>query len=416
MSAAFPGIEQSTPIHDCPAQDQRKVSPKVAYPAQAIEIDEKGMWHIHGYDEARQILRSELVKQAGFHVEEVMSGVRGLLKNPPILYLDGEEHTRMRRETNKFFTPAITDKQYRDFMHAFADDLIGKLKEKKRANLNDLTMEMAMKVAAQVVGLTNSATPGLNKRLLGLLNTSTNMLREPGVKPNMLQVMYSQRWMLAFLLLDVKPAIRARRKNPQNDVISYLITRGYTDLEILTECIVYGVAGMITTREFICVAALHLMDSPHLRRRMVVGSQEERYAILHEILRLEPIVGRLHRRTAEALTIQSGGQDVTIPAGTLVELNIFASNLDAGVVGENATAVCPARTPESTLGKVGDAVMSFGDGAHRCPGAFIAIQESDIFLQKLLGIETLRIEREPELVFNRTVQGYEVHDLPIVVD
>ncbi len=48
-----------------------------------------------------------------------MRETKGILENRPILFLDGEEHHKMRRETNKFFTPAITDKQYREFMHAF---------------------------------------------------------------------------------------------------------------------------------------------------------------------------------------------------------------------------------------------------------------------------------------------------------
>lgn len=47
-----------------------------------------------------------------------------IMKRQAILYLEGEEHHRMRRETNKFFTPSITDKQYQGFMETFADELI----------------------------------------------------------------------------------------------------------------------------------------------------------------------------------------------------------------------------------------------------------------------------------------------------
>jgi len=73
-------------------------------------------------------------------------------------------------------------------------------------------------------------------------------------------------------------------------------------------------------------------------------------------------------------------------------------------------AVCPARPLTSTQGKVPEPVMSFGDGYHRCPGAYIAIQESDIFIRKLLAIETLKIEKTPDTTYNETVSGYEVHD------
>lgn len=403
-------------VAECPAVDQRKS--KEPRHQQAIEVDSAGVWHIYGYDEARQVLRSDLARQAGF-LSELVDKTTGqgkntmLLKNPPILFLHGEEHHRMRRETNKFFTPSITDKQYRDFMNDYADALIGKLQQKKQADLSALTMELAMRVAAQIVGLTDSAVPGINGRMEGILNVATKL---GGNGPKLWSTLLSQGTILGFLLLDVKPAIRARRKQPKNDVISYLVSRDYSDLEILTECIVYGVAGMATTREFICIALWHLMENPRLRQRMLVGSQEERYAILHEILRLEPIVGHLYRRLDDAIEIESEGQKVQIPAGALVDLNIFASNADTRMAGDNSLAICPMRPLNSDQGKVPEPVLSFGDGFHRCPGAFVAIQESDIFLRKLLEIESLRIVREPDMNFHDIVKGYEFRNFMIAVD
>ena len=396
----------------CPAGNQRKFTPRTVMPAERIRVDEDGVWHVHGYDEVRQILRSELVKQAGFMSELVTTQGSSVIKNMPILFLEGEEHHRMRRETNKFFTPAITDKQYREFMNQFADGLIAKLVRKGRADLSNITMEMALKVAARVVGLTDSLLPGLNGRLNGLLSASTEFGDE---NPNLIRALLAQRYLLAFLFLDVKPAIRTRRRNPKNDVISYLIERGYSDIEMLTECIVYGVAGMVTTREFICVALWHLMQNPGLRQRMLVGEQEERYAILHEILRLEPIVGHLTRRATHDFTIQSEGRDLIVPAGTLLDLNLYAANTDPVMAGEDSTSVCPMRPMISDVGKVPEYVLSFGDGTHRCPGAFIAIQESDIFLHKLLAIDSLRIEGDPDVNFNGIVNGYEVRHFTVAV-
>jgi cytochrome P450 len=297
-------------------------------------------------------------------------------------------------------------------MEQFADELVQRLKTQRRMDLRDLTMEMAMRVASRVVGLTNSMLPGMRQRLEGMLNTNNV---SPRMRSNRLYILYAQRFLLGFLYFDVKPAIRARRKTPQNDVISYLISRNYEDIEILTECIVYGVAGMATTREFILTAVWHLMEKPHLRQRMLVGSQEERYAILHEILRLEPIVGHLFRRLTDNVTFQSEGQTHTIPAGALVDINLFTTNIDPRVAGEASMAVCPARPLTSAQGKVPEPVMSFGDGYHRCPGAYIAIQESDIFIRKLLAIETLKIEKTPDATYNETVSGYEVRNFIVSI-
>jgi hypothetical protein len=60
-------------------------------------------------------------------------------------------------------------------------------------------------------------------------------------------------------------------------------------------------------------------------------------------------------------------------------------------------------------------VLSFGDGAHRCPGAFIAIQESDVFLHRLLRL-SLRLPRPPQLSFNETLNSYELRDFVIEVE
>ena len=397
---------------DCLAHNERKVSVNEQEVSPPIEIDEKGVWLIHGYDEARQILRSEFTTQAGFRAEEIKQRMHLVTKKRPILFLEGEEHHRMRRETNKFFTPAATDKNYQGFMEQFAEELIQRLMTQRRMDLRDLTMEMAMRVASQVVGLTNSIVPGMQSRLEGMLNA--NDVSETQ-KATRFHNIYSQRYMVGFLFFDVKPAIRARRKNPQNDVISYLITRDYSDLEILIECVVYGIAGMATTREFIVTAAWHLMEKPHLRQRMLVGSQEERYAILHEILRLEPIVGHIFRRITEDVALESNGSTHMLPAGTLVDINLFTTNIDPRVAGEASMAVCPARPLTSSQGKVPESVMSFGDGYHRCPGAYVAIQESDIFLRKLLAIETLKIEKAPDVSYNRTVRGYEARNFIISV-
>jgi cytochrome P450 len=59
--------------------------------------------------------------------------------------------------------------------------------------------------------------------------------------------------------------------------------------------------------------------------------------------------------------------------------------------------------------------MGFGDGHHRCPGSYLAIQETDIFLQRLLALETLHIERTPTLTWNELTTGYEVRKFLIAL-
>ncbi len=204
-----------------------------------------------------------------------------------------------------------------------------------------------------------------------------------------------------FFFLDVKPAIKAHRKQRQDDLISHLLDKDYSDLEILTECVTYGTAGMVTTREFISVAAYHLIQHPDLRAEYLHAPENERHAILHEILRLEPVVGTLYRRAETDLNL--GGH--SIPKGSLLALNLQSANTDPLVAGDAPDQLCPGR---SLPRGVQAPVLAFGDGQHRCPGAFLAIKESDVFLRRLLVWQDLRVVRPPTVSFNEVVKGYEL--------
>jgi cytochrome P450 len=220
--------------------------------------------------------------------------------------------------------------------------------------------------------------------------------------------------LLRFYFLDVKPAIRARKRQPQDDVISHLLASHYNDAEILTECVTYAAAGMATTREFICVAAWHFLEHPELRTRYLVAPEEERFAMLHEMLRLEPIAGHIYRRATADIHLESQGTHFVIPEGALINIHVYAANTDETVVGVEPLALCPGRPLRRD--RVPSMIISFGDGHHRCPGSFLAIQETDIFLQRLMALDTLRIERAPTVRWNELVTGYELRNFIIALD
>ena len=294
-------------------------------------------------------------------------------------------------------------------MEAFADEVLADFRRSGRADLSDLSMRMAVQVAAQVVGLTDSRRSGMNRRIEAFFDqpaqNAARFTRLRGWLKNQLSV-------AQFFFTDVQPAIRARRAQPREDVISHTLAEGYRPAEILTECVTFAAAGMVTTREFISVAAWHLLEHPELLKTYLEGEQKERYRILHELLRLEPVVGTLFRRVTEAVVLETDGERLTLPAGSQVALHISAANTDEAVVGDAPLAVCPDRAlPRG----VPEPVLSFGDGHHRCPGAYVAIQESDIFLRKLLTMPGLRVARPPDLGYNDLVQGYELRNFMVTV-
>ena len=377
-----------------------------------IEQDEFGVWHIRGYEEAQTVLRSDAVRQAGFRAELLEKMPTYL--NPPILYLEGPPHHEQRRQTARFFTPRTTDTQYREMMKAYADELVSAFARQKRGDVSKLSLKMAVRVASQVVGLTNSRLNGIEHRVNRFV--SAKVVENAGKIAKLRRYVRTQVNLVLFFLIDIQPAIQVRRAEPRQDVISHLLASNYKNIEIMTECITYGTAGMATTREFISAALWHILENPEYRQLMLTADQETRYGFLHELLRLEPVVGHLYRRATADLEVTSRGQTFVIPEGALIDMHIYAVNGDKSIVGERPLEACPGREMAERKPRVSESVMSFGDGAHRCPGAYLAIQESDIFLRRFLQLENLRIEKPPTVVYNDTTKGYEISDFIVATD
>lgn len=348
---------------------------------------------VTGYMAVREALRRSGSRQAGFKAELVNR--RGNPTRPPILFLTGEAHRRQRAATARFFTPRIVEERHRPIMEACADRLIEGFRRTGAARLDGMALDMAVTVAAQIVGLTNSDKPGMIRRLDAFF--SVGMATRNGPLSRMFTMLLGQWRMLQFHLKDVRPAIRARREVEREDVISHLIADGYRDRDILVECFTYGAAGMVTTREFITMAGWHLLENEPLRARFLSGDSNDRLAILEEILRLEPVVGFLYR-TPEG-------------ADTPIALDIRSANTDSQAVGPCPFELRPDRIRAERVGAAG---LAFGDGEHRCPGAGVALAEAEVFLDRLLRVPGLRLARSPDIAWNPLVTGYELRGCELI--
>jgi cytochrome P450 len=391
---------------DTRAHSQRKVARGEAGPGCPVHVDADGVWHVQGYAAARAVLRSTDTRQAGFGVDDAKKLPPRM--RPPVLWRDGSEHREHRRQTARFFTPRRVDERYRDLMHRFAEQQCERLRRKGRADLSNLSFALAVAVAGEVVGLT-PGRPGMARRL-------ERFFAEHGTGSgwrNARRQLHTYLSLGMFYLRDVRPVIRARRRQRRDDLISHLIDEGCTNAEVLGECVTFAAAGMITTREFITLAAWHLFTDDALREAYVSGDEQARLAILQEVLRLEPVVANLARRATAELEVPDGDGSVTIPADARVDVVVAEANLDPAAVGPQPERLCPARPlPDG----VADAALAFGDGPHRCPGAHVAIQESEIFLTRLFALPNLRMVRPPHTRIRTEIGSYELSGLVVAVD
>ncbi|MEV4702200.1 cytochrome P450 [Actinoplanes sp. NPDC049316] len=386
---------------ETPVDSHRKIPRGELAPGCPVHADADGVWHVQDFATARAMLRSTETRQAGFGAENARK-LEGRMRMP-VLYRDGPEHREHRRQTAKYFTPRRVDTAYRSLMERLADEQCAVLRRRGEADLSQLSFALAVAVAGEVIGLTESG-PGMARRL--------DRFFEEKAAANRLVKLWkegrSNANMALFHWRDVRPAIKARRGERRDDLISHLLDEGCTDGEILGECVTFAAAGMVTTREFITLAAWHLFTDEELRAAYTGGDEKQRVAILHEILRLEPVVANLARRATADIAVPGA----VIPAGAQIDIGVAAANMDPEAVGADGGQVCPARP---LADGVGDAGLSFGDGPHRCPGAYIAIQETDIFLTKLFAEPGLRMVTPPAVGIRPEIASYELTKLRLAV-
>ncbi|WP_338692585.1 cytochrome P450 [Streptomyces sp. Q6] len=392
---------------DDPSDDVRKIRRDPAGLSCPVGRRDDGTWQVRGYAAARAVLRSTDTVQAGLGVETVEKMPARIRR--PVLYRDGPEHREHRRQTARYFTPRRVEEHYRELTERVTRKHLDTLRTDGEARLEDLTFGVAIDVACGVIGLTHSR-PGIQRRLERFF---PEKFGRPGLtSPQGIYWLVRQNtnW-LRIYLADVRPAVRAHRTQPADNLISHLIAEGCSDAEILGECLTYAAAGMVTTREFLCVAAWHLFTDAALRERYMAGDETARLAVIHEILRLEPAVARLARRTTGALDVPGADGPVTVPAGARIDLFVDEANTDPDAVGATPTTICPGRP---TTGRYA-AALSFGDGPHRCPGADIAMMEANVFLGHLFALEGVRMLTPPRVTFQDEIGGYVIRGLRVAV-
>jgi cytochrome P450 len=384
-------------------RDDRKTSfHNRAYDQPAFERISSKEIRIRGIDLARQILRGSGLRQAGFMADLANRFTRS--SRAPVLFQEGEAHRKQRSATARFFAPKVVAMRYRQLMAEQSARIMQDFRSTGRADLDSMGMELSVAVTAEIVGLNDSSLPGLANRLNSFL--ADEKQQHAGKLAASLRMVVAFCRILRLFFCDVMPAIRSHRIQRREDIISLLIEQGYSTREILTECITYGVAGVATTRELIVLAAWHLFDRPELRKRFLDGDEAGRIVVLEEVLRLEPVVGTLYRRAERDIVLNDNGRPEDVSAGTLLAIDIRAVNADPAAAG-----VCPHRLdPDRRIQdhRLPGSLMSFGDGAHRCPGAAIALQESAIFLDQLFRVPGIRLARAPTVSSNTVVESYEL--------
>ena len=66
--------------------------------------------------------------------------------------------------------------------------------------------------------------------------------------------------------------------------------------------------------------------------------------------------------------------------------------------------------------KTNGALLSFGAGAHHCPGRHVALHEARVFLDAMLRLPGIALERPPDLGWSELLMSYELRDAVVSCD
>jgi len=297
---------------------------------------------------------------------------------------DPPKHTAHRALLMRLITPKRL-KENEEFMWRLADRQMDEFIDRGEVEfVSEYAQPFAMLVVADLLGVPEEDHEkfrdrlGLNRRrtgMLGGLEEGDSLAHSP----------------LEFLYEQFSAYVEDRRREPRGDVLTGLATATFPDgstpdvIDVTRIAANLFAAGQETTVRMLSTGLQFIAEDPDLQQ-MLRDRREQVPNFVEETLRIEsPIKGdfRLSR-----VPTSVGGVD--LPAGTTVMVLNGAANRD------------PRRFPNPDVFDI-DRVnarqhISFGHGAHTCPGAPLARAEGRVSIERLL-------DRMPNIRINEAEHG-----------
>lgn len=364
---------------------------------------------VYDGERVKSILRSPFLVQDGL---DAAAQKRLKPEEVPLIFLDGKLHRDRRKHITSYFAPRYIKEHFEPLMRKTADMLIGDLERDKQLRIDEVSWQMAVTLVGDLIGVTRGKSRDEMKQTAKRIERclyATKMRLMTGWRLQFAKVRRLYDTMM-FWRKDVLPTIKARRRQPQDDVISTLVAENYSQTAILADVLMLCGAGMQTTREFISMCAWHLLEKDDLREAFLAADYQGKMAVLEEILRVDPIVSTLYRRAPQELDERA--KEEFVP-GQRYGVSIRHANHDPRLVGDNPHAIDLERKA-----KLGDQapMMSFGNGMHRCPGSPLALNETLFLMDRLLRVPGVKLASQPKMVWEPNISTFEITNVLVTCD
>ena len=343
----------------------------------------------------RELVKSVFTGDAAtLHAGEGNALLAPVLGERSVLVLDEQEHLRARKRLLAPFHGEVV-RRYEDTVKRIVTEEIehwplGRpfaLHPRMRA----ITLEVILKA---VIGVSNPERLAALRAVLPRTAAVDPTIMAMWVIPSLGRTgpwrAYRRNLAAANRLLRAEISERRRdgRLDERQDVLSQLVHAGETDeRELRDQIMTLLMAGHETSATGLAWTFERLLRHPHVHARARRGEEEYLDAVIHETLRVRPVIAAVLRQLKAPITLG----EHTIPAGVTVMPAITLVHSDPGVYPE------PERfRPERVLeGNAGDTYtwIPFGGGRRRCLGAAFANTEMRVALRTILQRTRLRADR-----------------------
>ncbi|RKT14170.1 cytochrome P450 [Paraburkholderia sp. RAU2J] len=274
-----------------------------------------------------------------------------------------------------FFDPPLHTNYRALIAPAFMPQAISKLEEKAREMTIELIEGFYQKGEVEFVsGFAQHLPIGIFMNMVALPAEDRDFLL--GLADKMVRPDSAEQKLAAlgsiFEYLGVK--IAERRANPGDDLISRIVQsridgRALTDQELKGLCGLVLIGGLDTVASAMGFIANFLAKSPAHRKELIEHPELTQKAV-DELLRRFPVVNQGRR-----ITHDFEYKGVQMKEGDMIIIPTTLHGLDDRKFNDPLTVDFSRPTPIHS---------TFGNGAHRCPGSFLARVELKVFLQEWL--------------------------------
>lgn len=305
--------------------------------------------------------------------------------------VDGSDHLRLRRLSNKWFTPKLVKEWVKHTTEIALAEVEHVAEDGYLEAHHHLCVMPSHVTMCRVLGVPEGDVDQVITNVLKMVGAQSPLATEANKA--------AARTGFNFLLDKCHAMIAEKRANPGDGLLDAMLAaqdKGeMSQKEVLETLLLFYFSGA-PNPAFILASILHHFTREPALMHMYRDQPEQRQAMINEFIRLHPPEMSFVRFLTEDVVIH----DQTLPKGACIRFITAAANRDASVFKD------PGRF-NHLRGQHEAQQVSFGIGAHACAGQVIARAEVEAVLNIITGrYSRVELAGEPLTLSDDRIRNY----------